>query len=123
MQGFSPGNIPTLGDFISDVARSEGASAYTVGIFLNGVEGEYGGSLASEPGYAPFVDAAAKDQWVLFDVRALRSYYWGGRINPISPVVRQALWQYDAVVLIPHPRRATCNILRPKLLPAYRTEC
>jgi hypothetical protein len=123
MSGFSPANITTLGDFVADIARNEGGSAYRIALFLNGVEGDYGGRLESHTGYAAFADASSKDGWVLFDVRALRGKAFAGHIMPIASEAAQAIWQYDAVVLIPHPQLGTCNILRPGLQPAYRTFC
>ncbi|HEX8253899.1 MAG TPA: hypothetical protein VF846_12155 [Thermoanaerobaculia bacterium] len=55
----------------------------------------------------PLFDAASASEWSLFDLRAIRGPLARKKLDPMDERLRNVLWGYDAVLIIPEATPAT----------------
>lgn len=112
-RGLFRANIPTLGNFISELARANRRESYHIWLSLINRPGGWW-SLGSEPLYGPLARAGDPDRWIFVDLRPLRPWAHAGRLK-LSPDLRQIVFTHDAAVLIGGGSRATVHNVRHEL--------
>ena len=108
-RGYFQGNIPTLGNFVSELARSNGLESYHIWTSLINRPGVWW-SLDEEPPYGPIGRVGDPNRWVLVDLRPLRPWAHAGRLK-LSRELRQIVFTFDAALLIGGGSRATVDEL------------
>jgi len=110
IRGRSWSDVLSLGNFISEFARSNGMNSFHLAVYNNNATGDYG-VLGSTPDYKPLADAAAKDRWTVIDLRPLREYAYGGKLAGLNPELRRVIFGFDAVLLIGGASRGTYKLI------------
>lgn len=104
-RGLYRANVTTLGNFVSEFARSNGMQSFQLATFVNNRPGGFR-ALPDDSWLKPLADAAPKDQWVVIDLRPLRDYT---RVNgfQINPDLKQLILTFDAALMIGGESAAT----------------
>lgn len=110
IRGRSWSNVLSLGNFISEFAKSRDMNSFHLALYNNNASGDYG-VLASEPDYKPLADAAPKDKWTVIDLRPLRDYAHSGKLSGLTPELRRVIFGFDAALLIGGATRGTYKTL------------
>lgn len=110
-RGLNSLNVPTLGNFVSEFARANGATSLSIWISLMNREGEGWWSLSDYPEYRPLPDVADPDLWILIDLRPLRSWIMAGRIRGLPQEFTDLVFAYDLALMIGGGSRATTTRL------------
>lgn len=112
IRGRSWSNVLSLGNFISEFAKSNEMDSFHLAIYNNNASGEYGVLASSAaPDYKPLADVAAKDKWVIIDLRPLRGYAHGARLAGLNPEMRRVILGFDAVLLIGGASQGTYKLI------------
>lgn len=110
IRGRSWSNVLSLGNFISEFAKSNDMNSFHLAVYNNNAAGDYG-VLASTPDYKPFADAVPKDKWTIVDLRPLRAYAHAGKLPELNPELRRAIFGFDAALFIGGASRGTYKML------------
>lgn len=106
-RGQSPGSVFTLGNFVSDLATSNGSQSFAIAIMVNNGAGSDRDLLTNAAWTKPFVDAQEAGAWTAFDLRPLRGYAHAGRLGTLPPDLRRMIFGFDAVLLLSGAHKAT----------------
>jgi hypothetical protein len=107
MRGLSSTHVPSLGNFVTDFAQSQGVGAFNMVVLCGpGTKGGdfMGNDAACEfefektfPDLVPYVDAKNP---TLFDLRGWKDK--PKRWAHLAPEVREVIWAYDAMLFVPN---------------------
>ena len=104
-------NVHTIGNFLHEFAIANGTRSFHLVAWLVNEPDTYW-SLTEEAAYVPLGRAGDPKGWYLVDFRPLRPLAHAGRLRMLSPELRQAIFGYDAVLLIGSGTRGTWDALR-----------
>ena len=110
VRGRSWSDVLSLGNFISEFAKSNEMDSFHLAIYNNNASGDYG-VLAATPDYKPLAEAVSTDKWAVVDLRPLRALAHGGRVTGASPELRRVIFGFDAALLIGSASRGTYKLL------------
>ena len=99
VRGRSWSDVLSLGNFISEFAKSNEMDSFHLAIYNNNASGEYG-VLAATPDYKVLADAASRDKWTVVDLRPLRALVHGGNVTGLNSELRRVIFGFDAAFLI-----------------------
>lgn len=106
-RGTSPGDVYSLGNFLSELAIANGMQSFHISVALLGDVW----TLEDYPEYGPLpqvgLDTGGPDGWTIVDLRPLRPYLATGRLPGISEELRELVLRYDAELLVGGANRAT----------------
>ena len=97
-RGMYRANVPTLGNFVSEFAKSNGLKSFQLAIFINNKQGGFR-ALAPDSWQKPLIDLTSEDKWTVIDLRPLRDYL---RLDEIqaNPELKQLILGFDAALVI-----------------------
>lgn len=113
MRGRSPGNCYTLGNFVSEFAKSNGMTSFHLGVSVINRPGEFW-SLTENKELAALAAAGSPDEWRVIDLRPLRGPAHSGALPGLTEAVKDWIFQYDAALLIGGATRGTNEIDRER---------
>lgn len=116
IRGQNWGNVFTLGNFVSELARANGRDAVHVAMYLNNASGSYG-VLSQYADYRPLADAGDPTGLVLLDLRPLRPYAHAGRLEGLTAEQRRVIFGFDFALLMGGAEPATFTRTRASRLP------
>ena len=99
-------DVLTVGNFVAELAKSNGLESFHLAIYLDNDSGDYG-VLSSYPDYKPLADAALPESWTLIDLRSLRPLIHAGRITDLNTELKRVILGFDAALLIRGATRGT----------------
>jgi hypothetical protein len=99
IRGRSWSNVLSLGNFVSEFAKSNGMDSFHLSLYINNASGKYG-VLSSYSDFKPLADAAPHDKWTVIDLRPLRNYAHAGKLTGLNPEMRRIIFGFDAVLMI-----------------------
>ncbi|MCB1023427.1 MAG: hypothetical protein KDB79_03500, partial [Acidobacteria bacterium] len=100
----------SLGNFLSEFAKSNEKNSFHLAVYLNNSSGDYG-VISSEKDFQALAAAAPNDKLVIFDFRPLRKYVYAGRVNGINEEMRRIIFGFDAALMIGGTSRGTYKFL------------
>ncbi len=103
--------VHTVGNFLHEFATANGGESFHMVAWLVNEPGTYW-SLTEELPYLPLANAGSTSAWTVVDMRPLRDLYWASRMPALSRELREAIFAYDAVLLIGGGTRGTYDRLR-----------
>lgn len=92
-------NIYTLGNFVSEFAKSNDRESFHIAVYINNSEGDYS-VLSSYPDYRPLAAASPEEQWTVLDLRPLRKYIHAGKLEGGNPELTRIAFGFDAALII-----------------------
>jgi hypothetical protein len=97
-RGLYKANVPTLGNFVSEFAKSNGMKSFQLATYLNNKAGGFR-ALPDDSWLKPLAEATPKDQWVIIDLRPLRDYT---RVKgfEINPELKELILGFDAALMM-----------------------
>lgn len=99
VDGRNPSDVLALGSFLSQLAISNGQRSFHMAIY--GVnEAGRNWTLSDYADYAPLSKASRVDEWTLLDLRPIRPWVSGGRIEDLNETLRDVILGFDAVLVI-----------------------
>jgi hypothetical protein len=110
VRGRSWSDVLSLGNFISEFAKSNEMDSFHLAIYNNNASGDYG-VLAATPEYKPLGDAASKDKWTVVDLRPLRALAHAGKVTGLSSELRRVIFGFDAAFLVGGASPGTYKVL------------
>ena len=110
VRGRSWSDVLSLGNFISEFAKSNEMDSFHLAIYNNNASGDYG-VLAAAPDYKPLAEAVSVDKWAVVDLRPLRALAHGGKVTGLNPELRRVIFDFDAAFLIGGASRGTYKLL------------
>lgn len=99
IRGRNWSNVLSLGNFVSEFAKSNDMDSFHLAIYINNASGDYG-VLASDADYKPFADVAPTDKWTVIDLRPLQKYVHTGKLTGLTPELRRVIFGFDAALII-----------------------
>src|SRR6185437_11498077 len=98
-RGLGPTQVPTLGNFVSDLATANGMQSFSVGVYLRGTwrDIEFFSRLH---GVKPIALATDPNQWTIIDFRPLRAAAAGGQFGSLDPDLAMTIYGFDAALVI-----------------------
>ena len=99
MRGINPTNVFTLGNFVSEFAKSNNLKSFVMAMWLNNASG-YSDWMPKNESFKAMAKVAPTDKWTIIDFRPLRSYVSAGKVQDINDTMRQAILSYDAALVI-----------------------
>jgi len=99
-------NVPTFGNFLSEFALSKGTNTFIISSHTFDSPDKYrniGG---------PFVEAAGKEKFTIYDLRPLRPYAHQGMIKDLSDYYKQLIFSADAVLVIREGHTGSYDIIK-----------
>ena len=97
-RGMSPGSVFTLGNFISELATSNGKRSFSISVLLDDGPGSQRDLVKWAAWAKPFVDASS-GQWTIIDLRPMRAYAHAGRLGTLEPDLRRFILGFDALLV------------------------
>ena len=97
-RGMNLGSVFTLGNFVSDLATSNGMQSFGIAVLLDDGAGSSRDLLKRAPWAKPFVDASS-GPWTVIDLRPMRPYAHDRRLGTIDPELWRLLFGFDAVLV------------------------
>jgi hypothetical protein len=101
-------NVFTLGNFISEFAKSNAMNAFILTVYAINKKGEYW-TLGDSSGYEPLANAGDVNKWIIIDMKPIRGYVHAGKVKGISKDLRDIIFGFDAVLLIGSASRGSFN--------------
>jgi len=112
-RGMSPGNVPSLGNFVSELATSNGFASFHLAIAIHNPPDGFR-PISKRLPLKPLADAADIDRWTIFDLQPLRDYLHAGFIK-VDPEFKQLIYGFDGVMLIGGGSAATTELVKTRL--------
>ncbi len=78
IRGLSWSNISTLGNFVSEFAKSNDMNSFHLAMYVNNASGDYA-ILSANADLKTLADITPKDKWTVYDLRPLRKYFQAGQ--------------------------------------------
>jgi erythromycin esterase-like protein len=100
IRGANRSGILTLGNFVSEFAKSNGLGSFHLAIYANNDQPGYYDILSTDPDYGPLMRTASPRQWAVIDLRPLRARAFSGLILGLTHEQRDLIFGFDAVLLI-----------------------
>lgn len=110
IRGRNWSNVLSLGNFLSEFAKSNDMESFHLALYNNNVSGDYG-VLSKSEDYKPLAAAASTDKWVVIDLRPIRNYAHAGKIADLNAEMRRIIFGFDAALLIGGGSRGTYKLL------------
>lgn len=107
-RGFFKADVPTLGNFVSELATSNGLNSFQLYTMVQNPPGGFR-AVGGISWVKPLADAAARNEWTVVDLRPLRSYVHAGKIT-VEPELRQVLFGFDAAILLGGAKAGTTTL-------------
>jgi hypothetical protein len=104
-------SILTLGNFLSEFAKSNGMSSFHLAAYINNDKPGSYTVLRDDPTIGPLFRNASPDQWIIYDLRPLRGPAYAGRLAGITPDLARLIFAYDAALLIGNGTHATKRLV------------
>lgn len=104
-RGQSPTLVLTLGNFLSELAKSNGMTSFHVYCALNKPSDQIADKKYDF--IRPFLSASGQDEWSVVDLRPLRPLWYGGLVPSIDVEFRRLILGYDAVLVLGNSHSAT----------------
>lgn len=92
-------NVYTLGNFVSEFAKSNGMQSFSMTTQLINEPGVFW-TLGDYEEYKPVADVGDAHRWTIVDLRPLRGYAHAGHLEGLHPDLEQWIFAFDAVLLI-----------------------
>jgi hypothetical protein len=92
-------NIFSLGNFVSEFARSNNMNSFHLAMYSNNTIGDYAW-IHEDEDYKPLAKVSSTTKWTVIDFRPLRKYAHAGRIEKLRPEMRRIIYGFDAALLI-----------------------
>jgi hypothetical protein len=92
-------NIFSLGNFVSEFAKSNNMNSFHLAMYSNNTSGNYAW-IHEDEDYKPLAKVSSTDKWTVIDFRPLRKYAHAGRIEKLRPEMRRIIFAFDAALLI-----------------------
>lgn len=99
IRGLNWTDVFTLGNFVSEFSKSNNQKSFQMTMWLNNASG-YSDWMQKDENYKAMAKVAPADKWTVIDFRPLRSYANAGKIKDLNPTIRQAIFGYDAALII-----------------------
>jgi hypothetical protein len=110
IRGRSWSNVLSLGNFVTEFAKSNNLNSFHLALYINNASGDYG-VLSSYPDYKPLADVAPTDKWMVIDLRPLQKYAHAGKLTGLNPELRRVVFGFDAVLIIGGGSRGTYKLM------------
>ena len=107
-RGQGPSHLQTLGNFVTEFATSNGADAFSVGIYLRGPWRD----VRTQKGLEPIALATDSVAWTIVDFRSLRPAVAGGRFGPLNPKLLAHIYGFDAALVLGGASPGTDSLFR-----------
>jgi len=107
----SPTYVESLGNFLYEFALTNERSSFHLVVWLVNEPGTYW-TLADDPPYLPLARVGSTSEWAVVDFRPLRDLWYAGKLRALSKELRDAVFGYDAVLLLGSGTRGTYEQLR-----------
>jgi hypothetical protein len=92
-------NIFSLGNFVSELAKSNNMNSFHLAMYSNNTSGDYAW-IHEDEDYKPLAKVSSTDKWTVINFRPLRKYAHAGRIEKLRPEMRRIIFAFDAALLI-----------------------
>lgn len=99
LRGIYKANVPTLGNFVSELAESNGMKSFQLAIFINNKPDGFR-ALPDTLAFKAMVELTPVDAWTIIDFRLLRDYAHTGKLKGIKYDLYQAIFAFDAALVI-----------------------
>lgn len=99
IRGLNWTDVFTLGNFVSEFSKSNNQKSFQMTMWLNNPNG-YSDWMQKDEDFKSIAKVAPIDKWTIIDFRPLRGYANAGRIQDLNPRIRQAIFGYDAALII-----------------------
>ncbi len=109
VRGINWGRQYSLGDFVTNLARSNDLKSLSIGMWTNNAAGSYG-VLKQYADYEPLSRAAGTDGWVLLDLRPLRPFVHAGRVT-LNAEQERIVLGFDLALLVSNTGPATTTVI------------
>ncbi|HEX8638094.1 MAG TPA: hypothetical protein VF692_08535 [Pyrinomonadaceae bacterium] len=106
IRGLNWTNLPTLGNFVSEFAKSNDMNSFNLAVYVNNAAGDYG-VLSSNPDLKTLAEAAPKDKWTVIDLRQIRKYVSAGKSTGTNTEMKRIIFGFDAILVIGGGSRGT----------------
>jgi hypothetical protein len=113
IRGINWSDVFSLGNFVSEFAKSNNKKSFVMTMWLNNASG-YSDWMQKEADYKAMAKVAPTDQWTVIDFRPLRNYASAGKIQDLNPRMKQAIFGYDAALIIGGGSRGTFQLTTAK---------
>ena len=110
IRGRSWSNVLSVGNFVSEFAKSNDMDSFHLALYINNASGDYG-VLSSYPDYKPLADVAPTDKWTVIDLRPLQKYAHAGKLTGLNSEIRRIIFGFDAVLIIGGGSRGTYKLM------------
>jgi hypothetical protein len=111
-EGIGPGQIPTLGNFVHEFAKSHGKTSLHVAFFVVGKPDEFR-SIAKTPWLAPFAESVPADRSTVHDLEAIRGVTYTAAGRNLDPQLKRIIFGFDAAVFLTGAHPGTRNWATP----------
>ncbi|HSR51348.1 MAG TPA: hypothetical protein VLV83_11005 [Acidobacteriota bacterium] len=98
LKGRNLGNIFTLGNLVSQLARSNGRESLHIGISVINEPGRHW-SISEDEDWAPIAAVSSPEEWTLIDLRPLRPYLHSGLFK-LSPSLEEMAFSFDLALVL-----------------------
>ena len=103
--------VQSLGNFLNQYALANGRTAFHLVVWLVNEPGTYW-TLGDDPSYLPLARTGSPSMSYVVDFRPLRDLWYAGKLRALSADLRDAVFGYDAVLLLGSGSRGTYPRLR-----------
>jgi hypothetical protein len=104
-RGRSLAYVPTLGNFVGEFAKSNGAKSFHLAMYLNNPPDGFGGGPKGS--WLNVLAAVAPEgKWTVVDLRPLRGHWFAGKFK-LPAELREVVFGFDAALLIGGGTRGT----------------
>ncbi len=101
----------SLGNFISEFAKSNNMNSFHLAMYANNTSGDYAW-IDKDEDYKPLAQVSSKDKWTVIDFRPLREYVHAGLIENLRPETRRIIFGFDAALMIGGVLPGTVNLTK-----------
>ncbi len=113
IRGAGWSTVLTLGNFVSEFAKSNGMESFHLAIYHNNKQGLYG-VLSNSSAYKPLAEAVADEGWAIVDLETLRPRVFAGQVQGVNAQLSKMIFGFDAVLLIGQAQRGTFELTGTK---------
>lgn len=109
----SPTYVQSLGNFLHEFALSNERTSFHLVVWLVNEPNTYW-TLGDNPAYLPLERVGSTSEWAIVDFRPLRDLWYAGKLPALSRELRDAVFAYDAALLLGSGTRGTHDQLRAR---------
>jgi hypothetical protein len=97
-RGRSPGSVLSLGNFVSQLAKSNGKQSFHLAVIINNPAGGFR-AVKPDSWLKPLADAAPVGQWTVMDLRPVRDCWFAGKFK-LRPELKELILGFDAALMM-----------------------